>query len=456
MTYISTKPLFQNNILLLLNCSLTSCSIQPLNIPLILVQFSAMWEGEKIIAKCLLYAFFKNEIPEDALLSDTMFDLLSVCDIHVEKSKFEAILTWMMTDESSDDDEEVGVEDGDRVKDEDDEDRVEDEDDEDRVEDEDDEDRVEDEDDEEASDEDKMTEGDEEEDGSSDSEDHSSTDTANADCEIPADPSANIEEDGIGETTGNQCDNNTSDVQSSEGSCRMDQESGEAEQGSVASRLPFENADLEVEKEFNFRSLSSATESTNVDFTDPDSDVDGRKRRKKQKVFQKLTPIEQPESFRKCLFQLLMEIFNGEEFCAKLIRSGIKFEFILKFLDAWFYRKLCHKFNKDRMIHYIDSLRENLWPNGKPAKPLPKRTTEEKLKNKEKAELVVSTFKAPLPKEDMKTFLGKFQDAEINKHLLYRVFIFLLFEIDPAGKDAWNNKTLPCLKILNVNMLKKY
>ncbi|XP_038631365.1 uncharacterized protein si:rp71-46j2.7 [Scyliorhinus canicula] len=175
-----------------------------------------------------------------------------------------------------------------------------------------------------------------------------------------------------------------------------------------------------------------------------------RKRRRSQKKAERVKDITSQ------LHELLEELFHTDYLPAKLFLHVLKH--VVSLFSSHLQKKLDQFFTREQIIVYVDFLREALWPNGKPAGLPPERSNEKKTFTKERAEELLQkkiseAFKyLPLcDKELVKVMFPMFQDMETNKRLVYRVLVFLLFEITPGIKESWIGDSLPCLERLNVN-----
>ncbi|XP_078403738.1 uncharacterized protein LOC144683972 isoform X2 [Cetorhinus maximus] len=202
-----------------------------------------------------------------------------------------------------------------------------------------------------------------------------------------------------------------------------------------------------------FRCMPDTSETKDADTVD--NDCRKRKKRMSKKKVKRTT--EQPECITSQLHELLGELFCTECFSSKACLFALKY--VLPWIKKHLQKKLDQFFSKEQMIAYIDCLRETLWPNGNPAEPPPERSNEAKTFARERAEellqkkLSASKLRALHCKEHMKILLSMFQDAEMNKRLVYNVLVFLLFEIIPEIKNSWNGDSVPCLERLNVDDL---
>lgn len=136
----------------------------------------------------------------------------------------------------------------------------------------------------------------------------------------------------------------------------------------------------------------------------------------------------------KAIFDLLKEI-SGNSILINI------FDTILKPVMPILKKKVSSFLDKmnpteEQLAAYIDTLRDNLWPDSQPAVPPPlPRTEEEKTKSREQAHDLINAKYSNyliLKKTDMESVFNIFQDREENKTLVYTLLSFLFREFFPG------------------------
>ncbi|XP_041050817.1 uncharacterized protein si:rp71-46j2.7 [Carcharodon carcharias] len=258
------------------------------------------------------------------------------------------------------------------------------------------------------------------------------------------------ETDASSETSEGPCDMDVGEVEPLE----TDPEDKETQNWDSAESQPSEIFNESLEADCGFRCMPGTSETKVADTVD----IHCRKRKMRMSKKKVERTTEQPECITSQLHELLGELFCTECFGSKVCLLVLKY--VLHWKRKPLQKKLDQFFSKEQMIVYIDCLRETLWPNGNPAEPPPERSNEAKTFAKERAEkllqkkLSASKLSPFYCKERVKVLLSMFQDAEMNKRLVYKVLVFLLFEIIPEIKNSWiGDSMLPCLERLNVDDL---
>ncbi|XP_048460993.1 sorting nexin-25 isoform X2 [Rhincodon typus] len=162
--------------------------------------------------------------------------------------------------------------------------------------------------------------------------------------------------------------------------------------------------------------------------------------RPSQKKVQRTT--EQTGCLTDQLQELLEELLCTEDYRFNKVFLTTVLSPLLTYKRKFFEKKLDQFFSKEQIVLYVDCLRETLWPNGKPAEPLPERSLKEKTIAKERAEELLQEkasgfiYSVLHGKKIVKLLFPIFQDAETNKTLVYNVLKFLLSEITAGNKGS--------------------
>jgi len=87
-------------------------------------------------------------------------------------------------------------------------------------------------------------------------------------------------------------------------------------------------------------------------------------------------------------------------------------------------------FEQDMILDMLKTLRESIWPNGKLSTETPIRTSDQKVKSKNKA-CAMLTVLSPLPHPVSRRLFLVMQNRNLNSHLFFSLFEALLHEIFP-------------------------
>ncbi|XP_033992535.1 uncharacterized protein LOC117487889 [Trematomus bernacchii] len=140
--------------------------------------------------------------------------------------------------------------------------------------------------------------------------------------------------------------------------------------------------------------------------------------------------LEQLEA-TEAIFDLLKEI-SGNSIRVKFVAFSKRCGPFLK----WIVNSFLDKMNPTelQMAGYIDTLRNNQWPEIKPAAPHHARSEEEKSETRDRAHGLINAryyYINLIPKKDMEAVFNLFQDREGNQTLVYMLLSYLMRKFLP-------------------------